>query len=160
MAQIEMREATVGDHARIQDVMVDWWGGRDLRASSPKVMLIHFSNTSFVAEADGELAGFLIGFFSQIEPDTGYIHFAGVHPGYRDRGIGRTLYEKFYDRCKTGGRQTIKSCTAPINRSSINFHKSLGFDIVKGDTVIDGVEVSTTFMGPKDPLVLFVKNLD
>ncbi len=160
MIPYETREAIVGDHARILDAMVDWWGGRDLRASIPKIMLIHFCNTSFVAEADGELAGFLIGFFSQTEPDTGYIHFAGVHPDFRNRGIGRALYGHFYDRCRAGGRKTVKSCTAPINRLSISFHQSLGFTIEEGDAVIDGVEVSTTHMGPKDPLVLFVKKLD
>jgi hypothetical protein len=38
-------------------------------------------------------------------------------------------------------------------------HHTPGFEIERGDAVIDGVAVSTTQMGPKDHLVLFVKNL-
>ena len=159
MGTVEIREVVVADHARILEVMVDWWGGRDLRSSIPKILLIHFRNTSFVAEDDGRLTGFLIGFFSQTEPDTGFIHFAGVHPDYRSQGVGRELYRRFYDCCQADGRATVKSCTAPINRNSIKFHQALGFVVEKGEATIDGVEVSTTFMGVEDPLVLFTKKL-
>ena len=34
----------------------------------PKLFFVHFRDTSFVAERNGELSGFLVGFLSQSEP--------------------------------------------------------------------------------------------
>lgn len=159
MDKITIREAVPDDHQRIVEVMVDWWGGRDLRSSVHKIFLIHFCNTSFIAEDEGKLAGFLVGFFSQTEPDTGFIHFAGVHPDWRKKGIARRLYKQFYDCCLQSGRGTVKLCTAPVNRLSINFHQALGFVIEEGDAVVEGIEVSHTFIDSHSPLVLFRKQL-
>ncbi|NNF45654.1 MAG: hypothetical protein HKN69_02685 [Desulfofustis sp.] len=39
----------------------------------------------------------------------------------------------------------------------IAFQQALGVEIEECDAVIDGIEVSATFMGSEDPLVLFVK---
>ena len=46
----------------------------------PKLFFVHFRDTSFVAERNGELAGFLVGFLSQSEPDAAYVHFVGGQP--------------------------------------------------------------------------------
>ena len=51
----------------------------------PKLFFVHFRDTSFVAERDGELAGFLVGFLSQSEPEEAYVHFVGVSPAERGR---------------------------------------------------------------------------
>jgi ribosomal protein S18 acetylase RimI-like enzyme len=61
----------------------------------PKLFFDHFKNTSFIAEKDGKIVGFLIGFLSQTYPEEAYIHFVGVHPDYRKHGIGRQLYNDF-----------------------------------------------------------------
>ncbi|GIO02197.1 GNAT family N-acetyltransferase [Brevibacillus laterosporus] len=45
----------------------------------PKLFFEHFTHTSFIAEKNGELIGFLIGFLSQIHTDEAYIHFVGIH---------------------------------------------------------------------------------
>jgi len=121
----------------------------------PKLFLVHFSNTSFVIENDKELIAFLIGFLSPSRTNEGYIHFAGVHPDFRGIGIGAYLYERFFRICKENGRNTIKACTSPVNKESIEFHKKIGFNISVGDAEIDGIQVTLDYNKPGDTKVLF-----
>jgi predicted GNAT superfamily acetyltransferase len=156
---IRVRNAKPSDHKNIISVIPDWWGGRDLSSSVPKLLLIHFSPTSFVATKNSELCGFLIGFFSQTYPNEGYIHFVGVHPNYRNIGLARKLYQNFYNACLNDSRNIIKSCTAPINRLSIDFHTQMGFSIEPGSSEIEGVPITTGYLSDKDQKVLFKKIL-
>ena len=57
-----------------------------MAAMLPKLFFVHFRDTSFVAEDDGALAGFLCGFRSQTFPDEAYIHFVGVDPAHARLG--------------------------------------------------------------------------
>jgi len=157
--RIQIRNAELSDHRDIISVMPEWWGGRDLTASVPRLFLRHFGNTSFVAERDGQLCGFLIGFFSQVRSDEGYIHFAGVHPEMRKTGLARRLYERFYDVCHGNFRPIVRSCTAPINKLSIGFHRAMGFSMEPGDAHVDGVPVTTGYLKDGEQLVLFKKDL-
>src|SRR3989339_306196 len=142
---LKIRNSKSSDHQRIISVLKDWWGGRDLTWMLPKLFLVHFSNTSFVIENDKELIAFLIGFLSPSRTNEGYIHFAGVHPDFRGIGIGAYLYERFFRICKENGRNTIKACTSPVNKESIEFHKKIGFNISVGDAEIDGIQVTLDY---------------
>ena len=121
----------------------------------PKLFLIHFCNTSFIIEKEDVLLAFLIGFLSPSRKNEGYIHFAGVHPDFRDRGLGKCLYDYFFGLCKENGRSIINACTSPVNKGSVEFHKKIGFDILAGDAVIDGIPVTLDYNRPDDPKVLF-----
>ena len=79
---IRLRTAAAADYDRIIARLDDWWG-RPVRQALPRLFLDHFHATSFVAERDGDLAGFLVGFMSPSLPDAAYIHFVGVHPQFR-----------------------------------------------------------------------------
>ena len=73
----------------------------------PQLFFLHFEGTSFVAEdGDGRLAGFLVGFLSQTDPDDAYVHFVGVAPEQRGSGLGRELYERFFEAAREAGRST------------------------------------------------------
>ncbi len=88
------------------------------------------SSPPAIAEgADGGLAGFLVGFPSPADDSRAYIHFVGVNPAERGAGLGRTLYEAFFDAMRAGGRTSVHAVTSPVNVDSIAFHRSLGFDI-------------------------------
>jgi ribosomal protein S18 acetylase RimI-like enzyme len=152
---LQLRNSRSSDHARIIGVLKDWWGGRDLTWMLPKLFLNHFTNTSFVIEKDGELIAFLIGFLSPAKPKEGYIHFAGVHPDHRRVGMGKFLYQRFFEICKENQRDTIRACTSPVNKGSIAFHKKIGFDITKGNAEVDGLQVTLDYNKPGDPKVLF-----
>src|SRR5439155_25939951 len=75
---VNIRHAEPADHARVAEVIDDWWGGRHMRDMFPRLFFAHFRETSFVAEEEeGKLAAFLCGFLSQTHADEAYIHFAG-----------------------------------------------------------------------------------
>ena len=155
-----VRNGRPSDHEKIVALMPEWWGGRDLTSMLPKLFFSHFSNTIYIAELESQLVGFLVGFFSQSDASVGYIHFAGVHPNYRKAGIGRYLYQKFFDVCIQNNRTIIMSCTSPVNKLSIGFHLRMGFIIEPGDGVIDGVPVTMNYNRKHDSKVLFRKELD
>jgi hypothetical protein len=79
-ASIRIRPAEPYDNQPIISVLNDWWGGRAMTDVLPKLFFVHFQQTSFIAEKDGALAGFLIGLFSQTFSNESYIHFVGVNP--------------------------------------------------------------------------------
>lgn len=154
---LKIRNGRPADHQKVVSVMPAWWDGRDLTSALLKIFFIHFRNTTYVAEVKDDLVGFLVAFFSQSEEDVGYIHFAGVHPNFRKAGIGRLLYEEFFDACRANNRSIVKSCTSPVNKLSIDFHQHMGFVIELGDAVVDGLPVSMDFLRMNDPKVLFRK---
>jgi ribosomal protein S18 acetylase RimI-like enzyme len=151
MGGIAVRTAEPADYDRIAPLVDEWWGGRAMIDMLPRLFFVHFAQTTFVADADGEPAGFLAGFLSQTYPDEAYIHFAGVAPEFRRRGVARLLYERFFAAAQEHGRSVVRCVTAPINERSVAFHRSLGFDT---DTVAPGYD------GRGGDRVLMVKRLD
>src|SRR3990172_3895235 len=133
-----LRAARESDYARVMDVMAEWWGGRDLSHLLPRLFFQHFNDTSFIVEQDGTLVAFLIGFMSQSEPRVAYIHFAGVHPEYRRAGLGRALYERFFEKARARGAREVHCVTAPVNAGSIAFHTKMGFVASEPITDYDG----------------------
>lgn len=131
-----LRHAEPDDHARVVAVVDDWWGGRAMADMLPHLFFVHFRDTSFVAEEDGELAGFLCGFRSQTFADEAYVHFVGVNPAFRGRGVGRTLYERFY--AAIAPRRVVRCVTSPVNEASVAFHTSLGFEVERVAADYDG----------------------
>jgi len=156
---LTVRNSKPEDHRRIIAVMKDWWGGRDLTKMLPKLFLVHFCDTSLIVEKGDDLVAFLVGFLSQSKANEGYIHFVGVHPNYRGMGIGEFLYRRFFGICMANGRDTVRTCTSPVNKGSIEFHKKIGFRILQGNAVIDGIQVWPDYNGPNDPKVLFEINI-
>jgi len=154
-----IRSAIPQDHKKIIAVMKDWWDGRDLTPMLPKLFLVHFCDTSLAAEQDSKLVGFLVGFLSQSRNDEAYIHFAGVHPSYRNRGIAASLYRRFFQLCSGHGRLIIRACTSPVNKGSIKFHEHMGFGIEPGDGKVEGIPVTLDYNRPGDHKVLFKKVL-
>ena len=117
----------------------------------PKLFFIHFEGTSFVAESkDGELAGFVCGFLSQTADDEAYIHFVGVDPEARGSGLGRALYERFFEEVRASGRSVVRCVTSPANERSVAFHESLGFEVER---------VVPDYDGPGEDRALLVRRL-
>jgi ribosomal protein S18 acetylase RimI-like enzyme len=131
-----VRHAEFGDYARVIEVVDQWWGGRPMAAMLPKLFFVHFRDTSFVAEDDEGLAGFLCGFRSQTYGDEAYIHFVGVDPRTRGSGLGRALYERFFEAITP--RTVVRAVTSPVNERSVAFHQALGFEIDRVDEDYDG----------------------
>ena len=100
-----------------------------MRDMLPRLFFTHFRDTSFVAEDDGELAGFLCGFLSQTYKDQAYVHFVGVAPEHRRAGLARDLYERFFAAARDAGRTSVHCVTSPVNTGSLAFHARLGFEV-------------------------------
>jgi ribosomal protein S18 acetylase RimI-like enzyme len=133
---IELRHAEPADHAAVLERIDGWWGGRRVADMLPRLFFVHFRETSFVAEEDGRLAGFLCGFRSQTFADEAYVHFVGVDPAFRGRGVGRLLYERFFEAVRP--RSLVRCVTSPVNEDSVAFHTSLGFEVERVAGNYDG----------------------
>ncbi len=120
----------------------------------PRLFFRHFRETSLAVEEEGVLIAFLIGIAGSEEA---YIHFVGVHPGYRNRGIGRRLYETFLEEVRRRGCLRVRCITSSVNENSIAFHKRLGFGIVEGDREVCGVSVHPDYDGDGKDKVVFEK---
>ncbi|MFC8130670.1 GNAT family N-acetyltransferase [Streptomyces sp. NPDC057302] len=135
------------DHPRVLPALDTWWGGLKGRAGAqeralllPRLYFQHFTTTSFLIERDGierdgierdegQVAAFLVGFLSQTEPDTAYVHFVGVDPQLHGQGIGRSLYQAFFTLARSHGRRYVHCITSPQNTASQAFHTRLGFTV-------------------------------
>jgi GNAT superfamily N-acetyltransferase len=153
---MKIRCVDSSDYDHVISTLNDWWGGRMMSDMLPKLFFVHFKDTSFIAEEDGEIVGFLIGFLSQSRPAETYVHFVGVHPDHRKQGIGQALYERFFEAVKQKGRTIVRCVTSPVNKQSIAFHTRIGF---QAEENTEGVKVHQVYDGPGNDRVLFVKQL-
>ncbi|CAO5147157.1 N-acetyltransferase domain-containing protein [Frankia sp. AiPs1] len=164
-AGVRVREPREDDHGRVLAVLDLWWGGLkgasgawERRLLLPRFLFQHFTPSSRLVEADdGTLLAFLIGFLSQTDPASAYIHFVGVAPSARRAGLGSWLYQDFFTRAASHGRRWIHAITSPENARSIAFHTSLGFTIAPGGSAVDGIPAHPDYDGPGLPRVVFRK---
>jgi ribosomal protein S18 acetylase RimI-like enzyme len=130
---ITFRRPLEADHAPLVAQVDEWWGGRKMRAILPRLWLQHFTGTSWIAEDEaGRTVGFLIGFISPDHPDQASIHMVGTDPNHRHGGLGRALYERFFEDVRASGAATVTAVTWPGNRLSVAFHRGMGFEPATG----------------------------
>lgn len=162
----EVRRARVTDHRTIVECVQRWWGdsrtpeqARELSLLLPKLFLQFFAGTSLVLEDGTGIRAFLVGFHSADDPHEAYIHFVGVDPELRGRGVARELYTAFFRHAAEAGRRRVRSVTSPGNTGSIAFHRALGFALEEGDRRIDGLPVHSDYDGPGQHRVCFHKQI-
>jgi GNAT superfamily N-acetyltransferase len=160
MNELLIRHAEPSDYQPIIAVLNDWWDGRRMSDMLPKLFFVHFKPTSFVAEHEGRIVGFVVGFVSQTFPEEAYIHFIGVHPEFRKNGLARALYERFFAAARKPGCRTVRCVTSPVNKGSIAFHRRMGFSVEDSDQIVDGIPVVEGYDGIGEGRVLFYKFLD
>lgn len=129
-----------------------------MKAMLPRLFFKHFQATSFAAELDGRLVGFLVGFISESRPNEGYIHFVGVDPEHRRSGVARGLYDSFFNTVEKQGCTRVSAITSPINTQSIAFHKAVGFRALSAieDPQSD---IHRDYDGPGEDRILFVRDI-
>jgi GNAT superfamily N-acetyltransferase len=103
-----IRHLSPDDYPLVISVIDQWWGGRPMAGTLPRLFFEHLTGTSFAAERDGSLAGFLAGFISQSRPGEAYIHFVGVDPAERGGGLGRLLYQAFFRAAQARGCTLVR----------------------------------------------------
>jgi ribosomal protein S18 acetylase RimI-like enzyme len=148
---VRIRHARPSDYGRVIGRVNVWWGGHDRAPVLPQLFFLHFDGTSFVAEDDdGDLMGFLCGFLSQTSSDEACIHFVGVSPKLRGEGVGRLLYERFFEEVRGYHRSLVRCVTSPGDEESVAFHDALGFEVDR---------IAKDYDGPGADRVLLVKRL-
>lgn len=167
-AGLSARHPVPEDHGRVLAGLHTWWGGfggpdgaRQRALLLPRLFFEHFTDTSWVVEdAAGDLRAFLVGFRSSAQPDVGYVHVVGVDPALRRQGLASALYRRFAEHGARRGARRLACLTSPGNTTSLRFHRGLGFDVVPGDDVVDGVPIHRDHDGPGLHRVLFTLALD
>ena len=155
---MEMRSLRESDHAAVVPVVDAWWGGRRVGDKLPRLFFRYFAGTGFAIEEDGEIIAFLVGIVGS-PPEESYVHFVGVRPDRRCRGLGRRLYEAFFERARSRGCRSVRAITSPVNKSSIAYHAKMGFSVVPGDGWADGVSVHENYDGDGEGKVVFRRDL-
>ena len=160
---IRYRRPVEADHAFVVSRVDAWWGGRRLHDLLPRLWFQHFTGTSWIAEArDGRSVGFLVGFVWPDHPDVGYVHMIATDPGLRRQGVGRELYQRFFEDVAARGVRTVQAITWPGNRVSIEFHRAMGFSPAMGPGTVPawGSPAFLDYDAPDEDRTVFELHLD
>jgi ribosomal protein S18 acetylase RimI-like enzyme len=136
------------DFDYLVSVLDRWWGGPAGERAHP-VFFYELGEQALIAEENGEVLGFLLGFLVPTEPPIGYVHLVGIHPDHRRRGVGKDLYEHFSKRARDAGAVRVKAITTVGNDGSVRFHEALGFTAAE----------EPDYAGPGRSRVVFTKDL-
>lgn len=159
MAEYTIRGLRPDDYDKVIDHIDQWWGGRPMRAVLPRLFFEHFNPTSFAVDDGERVLAFLAGFVSQSDPKVAYIHFVGVSPALRGAGVGRALYERFFETVRARGCAEVHCMTAPVNTGSIAFHRKMGFAVLQGTGKVGDIPVFLDHAGQGAHRVVFRKRL-
>jgi ribosomal protein S18 acetylase RimI-like enzyme len=159
-ASYRVRPLREADYDAVIDLVDGWWGGRLVHPMLPRLFFTHFASTGLaVDDAEGRIAGFLVGFLSPTRPAEAYVHFVGVRPDARRGGVARTLYERFFELAAAEGRELVRCVTSPVNRASVAFHCTLGFEVEPGTGDADGIAFTPRYDGEDGDRVRLVRHL-
>lgn len=154
---MNVRRIAKVDFDRIVEVIDHWWGGPIGTFAHP-IFFYELGNEALMVENGSEMIGFLLGFLvaptspsgtADTAERTGYVHLVGIHPDHRRRGVGRLLYDRFTEGCRTARCTRMKAITTPGYEGSIRFHVALGWT----------VEDIEDYAGPGRRRVVFTKPL-
>ncbi len=145
---ITIRGIQKPDFDFIVQVLDRWWDGPSSERALP-IFFYELGDQALIAETDGRVVGFLLGFITATVPPTGYVHLVGIHPDHRRQGVGQLLYERFLERCCSAGAARCKAITTVGNEGSMLFHTALGFE----------AEAVADYAGPGRARVVFTKTL-
>lgn len=146
---MQIRGITKKDYDQVVAVLDRWWGGPSREQAHP-IFFYELGEQALIADEEGEVIGFLLGFVSSTSPPVAYVHLVGIHPMHRRRGVGKRLYEVFMERAASSGVSRIKAITNVGNEGSVQFHRAMGFEISEEED----------YAGPSRPRLVFTRELE
>jgi GNAT superfamily N-acetyltransferase len=137
-AEAKIRKMTEADLQKVKDIDKELVG--PYRSISwPVRVEAHWwtyrGMPSFVAEVEGEVAGFILGDIRGVEYGTdvgGWIDIMGVSPKHQSKGVGRMLVEAFCQECQKRGVK-VRVVVVGDDKRLVGFWKSVGFQ--KGNLI-------------------------
>ena len=84
----------------------------------------HFRETCVVAEQEGELRGFVVGYRPPKEPDTIFVWQIAVSSKARGQGLGKRLLEQLLAAQPEGSVRYLTSTVTPDNEPSARLFRS------------------------------------
>ena len=130
------------DFLEIVDNLTAFWGSERAAAAHHPMVIEEFGETAFVVRENGEICGYLFGFFDQ----TG------------SRGIARELYAHAEELARARGATALKAITSLSNAGSIAFHGALGFKQL-GDGEQAGIRYVPSYFSRTRNMVVLWKEL-
>ena len=120
-----------------------------------------FKKTTLVVTGNGEINGFLLGFISQEDPESSYIHLLCLKHAFRGQNIASNLVDEFIKIVSSLGCRKVFLICKPNNKAAIRLYTKIGFSSLQSDetTEIDGIDVFKDYDGPKDDKVVFFKSI-
>lgn len=122
-----IRRVRPGDRVAVRAAAHDWWERPEAVPALPDILFEHFSTNAFVAEAGGELVGFVLGFVSQTYPGEAHVQAVAVRPDRRRAELGRALYECFFGAACDQYCAAVCVAVPADERVALAFHRALGF---------------------------------
>ena len=138
-SELVWRPAEPEDAPAVAAAIDGWWSHAHMVHGVCPQLFQHMGDTCLIVEDGGEMIAFLVGFMSQRLPACGYVHYTGVRPDLRGRGIGREMYRRFAALTRARGRSEVFAEVGTWNVDSIAFHRRVGFVLLPGDDVLDGM---------------------
>lgn len=127
-ANVTIRPMTLGDYDRVYALWMSCknMGFNDLDDSREGIgrYLDRNPNTSFVAEADGELAGVIL---AGHDGRRGFIHHMAVAEARRGRGVGAALVNRALEALRAEGIHKVALVAFKYNEAGNAFWKKQGF---------------------------------
>jgi L-2,4-diaminobutyric acid acetyltransferase len=114
-----LRAPTAGDAREI------WRGlpaiGNLERNSAYAYLLLctHFADTGIVAEQDGRIAGFVLGYRPPVDPRSMFVWQVGVAPEARGHGLGGRMLEAVLARPSCRNVRYLTATVSPDNTASL-----------------------------------------
>ncbi|WP_041717939.1 diaminobutyrate acetyltransferase [Alkalilimnicola ehrlichii MLHE-1] len=160
---IVIRTPTVDDGGPMWRVVRDS-GVLDLNSSYLYLLMAtDFADTSVVAEMDGQIVGFVIGYRPPKRPDSIFLWQVGVDAAARGKGLGKRLLRAFLAAPGARGATLLETTISPSNEASralfASIARELGVDNIESPHFTEehfhpdqGHEAELLFrIGPLDP---------
>jgi ribosomal protein S18 acetylase RimI-like enzyme len=124
-----IRRVRPGDLVAVLAAARCWWDRPEAVPPLPRLLFEHFSTNAFVAEVEGELVGFVLGFVSQTYPGEAHVQAVAVRPDQRRAELGRALYERFFGAACDQYCSVVCAGVPADDEAALAFHRALGFSV-------------------------------
>lgn len=84
----------------------------------------HFAGTSLVAEREGSVVGFVLGYRPPSDPDALFVWQVGVTPAVRGTGLARMLLDAVLATAGCRGVRHLTATVSPDNTASLALFRS------------------------------------